>query len=357
MLRQLLHLLLYLLGLFGTAQLISGFGFGFTQYKQGAFYTPDGIEVPLAEIANFLMGGGYLGGDEGPHPRGSLTPGLRVKQGYDRPRWDYFDAQGCLLVEHNSIGFRDVEFPVQKPPGEFRVLAVGDSFTYGSGVLAEDTWPEVLERGLASDGRKVQVVNCGFAAGSYEPAGYEKWMVTDGLLLEPDLVIVGFCLNDMGNGNDVPMLSYQGVTTVGCPVALLDQFLTYYENRRLMAEAPDYAQVVQQHPETWRRTQQALLELQRILREAGVPLVIAVIPMMSQLASDPSPYDGLHRMIGAFCAEHGMPCVDLQREFTGKSDLDIWVHPTDQHPNHLGQRLLGEGVRRFLRAHRLDGRR
>ena len=350
----LLHALLYLLGLFGGAQAIAALGLGFTSYRPGAFYTPDGIAVPIAEIANFLTGGGYLGGSEGEHPRGRLVAGLRVKQGYDRPRWDYFDAQGCILIEHNSLGFRDEEFPIQKPAGEFRVLALGDSFTWGSGVRAEDAWPQVLERGLAAGGRKAQVINCGFAAGSYSPAGYDTWMVSDGLLLQPDLVVVGFCLNDMGNDNDVPMLSYQGVTTVGCPVALVDQFLTYFENRRLMATPADFAAVVQKRPETWNATQQALRNLQRILAEKKVPLVVAVIPMVSQLDQVPGPYDELHRMVGAFCAEAGIRCVDLKSVLAGRHDVDLWVHPTDQHPNHLGQKLLGQGVLRYLVEKGLD---
>lgn len=354
--KVLLHALLYLLGLFGGAQAIAALGLGFTSYQPGAFYTPDGLKVPIAEIANFLTGGGYLGGGEGEHPRGRLVAGLRVKQGYDRPRWDYFDAQGCILIEHNSLGFRDEEFPIQKPPGEFRVLALGDSFTWGSGVRAEDAWPQVLERGLAAAGRKAQVINCGFAAGSYSPAGYDTWMVSDGLLLQPDLVVVGFCLNDMGNDNDVPMLSYQGVTTVGCPVALVDQFLTYFENRRLMASPVDFAAVVQKRPETWNATQQALRNLQRILAEKHVPLVVAVIPMVSQLDQVPGPYDELHRMVGAFCAEAGIACVDLKSTLAGRHDVDLWVHPTDQHPNHLGQKLLGQGVLRYLVEKGLDGR-
>jgi len=217
--KPLLHVTLYLVGLFGAAQLIHAFGSGFGSYEPGGFYTPDGTKVPIAEIANFLTGGGYLGGDQDVHPRGRLTPGLRVKQGYDRPRWDYFDAQGCILIEHNSVGFRDEEFPLQKPAGEFRVLALGDSFTYGSGVQAQDAWPQVLERDLSHGGRKVQVINCGFAAGSYAPAGYDTWMASDGLLLQPDLVVVGFCLNDATTNRPPTRRSLSRPRFAACRVA------------------------------------------------------------------------------------------------------------------------------------------
>ena len=139
-------------------------------HGQGRFYTPNGVEIPVAEIANFLSGGGYMGSSDLEPPYGRLTPSLHVKQGYDRPRWDYFDEDGCIVVQHSSRGFRDEEFPIQKPAREFRVLAFGDSFTWGSGVLAEDAWPHVLEVSMRARG-PTQVVNCGFACGSYNPVG------------------------------------------------------------------------------------------------------------------------------------------------------------------------------------------
>ena len=41
-------------------------------------------------------------------------------------------------VSTNSFGHRDEDFPVSKPLSEFRVLALGDSVTFGDGVSASD---------------------------------------------------------------------------------------------------------------------------------------------------------------------------------------------------------------------------
>jgi len=319
----------------------------------GAFYTPGGIAVPVAEIANFLHGGGFTEVRERTPPCSEGVPGLRVKQGYDRPRWDYFDAQGCILIAHNSLGFRDDEFPVSKPAGEFRAIALGDSFTWGCGVLLEHTWPQVVERHLRDGGKQAQVINGGFAAG-FTPARFDAWMQQHGLLLQPDLVLVGLCLNDMGNdtpqGPDVPMLGYEAVKPEGHASRIVDYAVWSMAQRAARRVVRDFAAVVKAHPETWNATQAGLRRLKQLLDAQRIPLVVAVFPMLSQLDVEPYPYAGLHAMATAFCRENGIACVDLQSQFLGKNETDLWVHPTDQHPNHVGQQLIGDAVFAFLRA-------
>lgn len=46
---------------------------------------------------------------------------------------------------HNSLGFRDVEHAVVKGKATFRLLGLGDSFTYGVGVTFEETYLYRLE--------------------------------------------------------------------------------------------------------------------------------------------------------------------------------------------------------------------
>ncbi len=92
-------------------------------------------------------------------------------------------------------GFRSREVG-PKGPGTFRILAVGDSFTEGAGVEAEEAWPQVVEGLLARSGpRRVEVVNAG--VGGWDPFQYAQFFESRGLALEPDLVVVGFFV-----GND-----------------------------------------------------------------------------------------------------------------------------------------------------------
>ena len=96
---------------------------------------------------------------------GALEIVLRVT---DLDRGDWYAAgpeRVTFLREHvkkNADGFRDRDFPRERRRGRQRILAVGDSFTFGDGI--EDvakTWPKVLEASLRSRGPARRVFNLG----------------------------------------------------------------------------------------------------------------------------------------------------------------------------------------------------
>ncbi len=66
--------------------------------------------------------------------------------------------------EYNSEGLRDIEHNRSKLKGEYRIMALGDSFTEGFGVVYDDTWCSVLKRTLNKDStNRVNIINGGFS--------------------------------------------------------------------------------------------------------------------------------------------------------------------------------------------------
>lgn len=104
----------------------------------------------------------------------------------------------------NSHGHRDVEVTLKKPPGVFRILVVGDSFTVGANVRQEEAYPKVLEMRLKSVyGPRIQVVNSG--VGGWDPFQYAQYFERYGQQFEPDLILVGFFVgNDTFDANTDP---------------------------------------------------------------------------------------------------------------------------------------------------------
>lgn len=282
-------------------------------------------------------------------PSGMLPAGLRVRMRYDRPVGADFDADGGVTIAINSLGFRDDEFPVAKPAGEFRVLAIGDSFTYGWGVPGDAAWPQVLERELGQQQRRaVQVVNAGFAAGAATPDGYDRWFEAAGKRLDADLVIVGLCLNDLGA---VPMLGYDVVPNEpvfgGCS-RLLDAAWREWRQWRARTAPRDFGDLVRADPSWWNATQRGLRRLREAAAADGVPCLVVVFPMLSRLGDD-YPYVSLHDLVREHCAAAAIPHLDLLADCRGRDAAGLTVHPTDQHPNRVAHALFAAAIARDLR--------
>jgi lysophospholipase L1-like esterase len=327
-------------------------------YATAEIVTMGGRRVPNSEIAHFLRTSND--GAVARHPRGTLKPGLQLKQWYDRPTQPEFDADGCVTVTFNDLGFRDLPFEVEKQPDEFRILAVGDSFTFGSGVQDADTWPQQLEGLLRTERTShVEVINAGFATGSYHVAGYVDWIRSDGADFNPDVLVIGLCLNDLG---DIPMLGYLVVKPEQPWLGGVSEILNTIQGKMLMDEVKQQKQddtlllkyetamaIANNREVSWPAAQEGFRSIKKIAADRGMRLIVAVFPMVTQL-NERYPLVHTHATVGKFLKTEGIESVDLLDNFMGREESDLWVHPTDQHPNKIGQALIAEGIRDYLNA-------
>ena len=118
-----------------------------------------------------------------PHPYLSYYPTPKYEKGQ---------------TSHNSLGYRNEEFPLEKPTGVFRIVALGGSSTYDVSIKDNDeTFTAQLEKLLKEEYgyRDVQVINAGVS-------GYNSWEILVNLEfrvldLDPDLVIIYEGTNDV----------------------------------------------------------------------------------------------------------------------------------------------------------------
>lgn len=98
----------------------------------------------------------------------------------------------------NELGFRDQEVADPKPPDEFRVLLLGDSFIEGESVEVYETSSWRLEQELQKEmNRPVDVINMGVM--SYSAIQYERLLKKWVDQLQPDFVIVAVDMSDFQN--------------------------------------------------------------------------------------------------------------------------------------------------------------
>ena len=106
----------------------------------------------------------------------------------DRPLF-YYSAKGA----HKRSDFA---YDTLKPAGIFRIVAIGDSFTYPTYMQFDDAYPKRLERilNLASPGeRKTEVLNFGKMGLS---TSREVVEVAKAVSYNPDLILLEITLND-----------------------------------------------------------------------------------------------------------------------------------------------------------------
>jgi lysophospholipase L1-like esterase len=106
------------------------------------------------------------------------------------------DGQWKYVI--NAQGFREYEDTSYKKPSDLvRILSIGDSQAQGIEVRQEQTYSEVIERYLNTQGdssKSYQVINAGTSS-----FGTEEELVfleNEGIKYKPDVVILGFYAND-----------------------------------------------------------------------------------------------------------------------------------------------------------------
>lgn len=126
------------------------------------------------------------------------------------------------------MGFRDREFGLEKT-AKIRILALGDSFTFGFGVEGEQASPKVLEAYLRTAGNDVEIANLGRPAGS--PRDYAAIAEKAIPLLKPDWVIVAVL-----QGDDLAQMADPPPADNAAQFPRLDDAITDYpRSRRLTA--------------------------------------------------------------------------------------------------------------------------
>jgi len=95
----------------------------------------------------------------------------------------------------NSWGYRDVEHAAYKERNTIRILALGDSVTFGHGITLRETYPKQLKRLMAKKlAVPIEVINT--AVPGYSTF-QEYFDLERGLAFQPDIVTIQFVLNDV----------------------------------------------------------------------------------------------------------------------------------------------------------------
>jgi lysophospholipase L1-like esterase len=278
------------------------------------------------------------------------------------------DVTGGHSITKNEFGLRDDDFPREKPPGEKRILALGNSTTFGSGVAQEDTYPQQWERIL---GARYQVINGGGQGGSMD--ALIEFLQEDGLSFQPDLVTLGFSPSmivktKMGGKKSffshALKLAQNSYAWVAFDFYVRKNFyrLGILQDDLSKPRGASYAyafDVKGVDLEAVERDYAAFFEklktLKSILDERGIPLLIVGLPSRFELArkgeNNPRQYpldkiriQPLDRM-SEYATQLDMPYFDLRPALMDQND--IYIRTDYAHLNKEGLRIVAEELNRI----------
>ena len=301
-----------------------------------------------------------VGGSATAAPHGDIPFGL-IRIAYDSDPRGYFDPGNVVDHVLNSHGWRDDEHPIEKPPRTYRILGLGDSYLYGQGVKRRDICLTRLGELLANDGpaKQIEVINTGTVAKNTVD---ERDLLLDvGLRYDPDLVILHFCPNDVEEdvmrwGPKIEFFrEYTAIYQIPDAFSKYSHFWGWARQqyrRRVMGRAYIRECLASFHEEgrPWKRCQKALADIQRICTERDVGLLVVILPFFHELDGD-YPFQPVHDLVRGLCQSSGIHVLDLRghyREFRGP---ELWVHPTDQHPNEIAHGIAARAMAEYLRTH------
>jgi lysophospholipase L1-like esterase len=288
-------------------------------------------------------------------------------------------AEFDTAVATNREGLRGPEIG---PKSGLRILALGDSFTFGVGAQQDETWPARLEQIL-----RAQVLNAG-APGFGVPdavAWYERY----GVGLDPDMVVLAvFLANDLQDASpDQPKVAVvDGALVVPGETGGPRRWLYYHSHlfrllkssvlegrvrtrlgleepwatRELRAEFSLYGPAL---PGELKRGAEATEKAVARLASHRVRVVAVLIPslpqvdprrwkaVLAQLGLDPAGHDPRrpNRLFQEIFERHGVPVLDLTDTFAKavKEGKRIY-YPIDQHLTPAGYELMARTIAEFL---------
>ena len=329
----------------------------------------------------------------------------RLRPGYrGRLATDEFDT----TVRINARGYRGEEFSSQRTDG-FRILAIGDSFTFGWGVEDTETYASQLKQLLSvrDPSPAIDVINAGFAAG-YSPDTYYLYLKREGLAVNPDLVIVGVYV---GNDLDSPAAfenEWLEQDADGLPLRILNRNSHVVGNMLLPRDVPLRYRVPLLHrlhlfqgvADLWwmvraaqrssllgaatlhaassandesvpyiyrttyaertntvmRRVESLFRGMKSVAAEAQVPLLFMIIPEQVQMSTAafsglPAEIDKPQRLLREFFDREHLPYIDLLPSLREAAAGGALYFPRDGHWNAAGHAAGARQLVDAVRAH------
>lgn len=284
-----------------------------------------------------------------------VRPSADAEKGYELvPGSSGMNAGAFVAI--NSFGCRDRDYPLAKPPGVVRIVGIGDSLTFGTGVSQEDTYLARLGEKLALKNRRAEVINCGVFGYNVNEDARRFAEVVDSL--DPDIVIIGYELGDIlpnprlrkdapevaGGGNTAGTMVERRSLTRLLKKSRLVTFLAYRYSFLLKRFAlRNWESLYSDESPLWKNLTAKYAGMAETARAKHIDVTVLIIPELSNLDKRYA-FRSVHERVATMCEAQGIKGIDLLSSFLGQDGPKLWVHPRDRHPNARGHEIIADAI-------------
>jgi len=285
-------------------------------------------------------------------------------------------------VQTNSAGLRNVAEPSNDG---FRILAIGDSQTFGAYNVNEDTWPAWAENDLnlrAKQAGRFQVLNAGISG--YTISDELAYLKDKGVALQPKLVLLAVIENDItdlrkelaGTPQRPKSGELSGLQTtlraLGRSSALVSFAEQIKTNMQFKAAGVDIrrgegdtrapSEVPADAPVLEKRYAELFRETAALLKDKSIPFAVFYIPSGEALDGGPKP--AVEPVVRRLTEETGTPYLDLtpilqrqpdpaQRLYLMQKDPKTGQLTGNGHLSREGHAAVAEAVVQWLTGSKL----
>lgn len=270
----------------------------------------------------------------------------------DRPNW-YMKAE-------QSPTLKDYYYSKDKEENVFRIIVLGDSFSFAPFMQFDDAFPKRLERMLNvnDSDTAVEVLNFGVPGFS---TSHEVKALKEALSYHPDLVLLQVTLNDpqqkpytpTGLREDNPFTQNRDSSSTGM-LRHWKSLQFIFQRLRNTATHDAYVEYyfeLFEKKENWRLFERSFHRIHRLCDKNSVQLGVVLFPLFGLPLDEDYPFHPLHEKVRGITEKLSLPTLDLFSTFEDIPLSRLQVIPgQDFHPNEIGHRLAAESMYDWLKA-------
>ena len=261
-----------------------------------------------------------------------------------------------MRLEHREIPQSLALHLQSKRENEIRIIALGDSFTFGPEMHQDDAYPARVNRILnhLNEKNKFSVLN--FGVRGYSTVQELELLKENYKRVNPDLVLLQITLND-------PELAPYRVThpylDAHGKVRLTNPIFTYWRSLKFVIERIVNSQTRTQYleyysqlfsnPTTYNRFKDSIQQIKKLLAENNISFVAVVFPLFSHPLDKSYPFLECHKKIRDLLKSEAIPFLDLLHRYKRLESTRLQVLPgLDSHPNEIAHRIAADTISQWL---------